>query len=247
MREAVLGLALAVSLSCAPPTEPPVRVFAASSLTDALVEAVEAFEADGRRSPVALSFGASSDLARQILAGAPADLFFSADEAQVDRVAAGGLVAERSDVLRNALVLVTPVDRHDVSGPDELALVSRLALADPEAVPAGVYARRYLESVGEWSRLEDRVIPTLDVRAALAAVASGHADAGMVYRTDAALDERVRVAFDVPLDEGPFIVYPLALLGAETPEKRALYDYLLSEAAASVFLRHGFIPIETSP
>jgi molybdate transport system substrate-binding protein len=116
-----------------------------------------------------------------------------------------------------------------------------VALGDPQAVPAGIYARQWLEKRGLWERVRDRVVPTLDVRAALAAVESGNADAGIVYRTDAAISRRVRVVLEVPVEEAPRIVYPVALLAASHgAAARAFYEHLRSPAARAVFERLGF-------
>jgi molybdate transport system substrate-binding protein len=220
-----------------------VTVFAAASLSDAVEEIGRAYEKDsGNR--VVLNVGASNDLARQILAGAGADLFFSADRAQMDVVERAGLVrgSDRVELLSNVLVVVVPAAAPTrVGSPADLALLRRIALADPEAVPAGVYARDYLESIGLWSALKDRVIPTLNVRAALAAVESGNADAGLVYRTDAALSRRVRVAFTVPAERGPRIVYVLAPLAASRkPAALELVRRLAGPEARTIFERYGF-------
>lgn len=231
-------VALAAALST-------VRVFAAASLNDSLGEVIDLFEASHGGVRVVRQFGASNDLARQILAGAPAHLFLSADERQMDRVEAGGWIEEgwRQDLLSNQLVVVegrTAEPR--IHGPRDLEGVERIALGDPEAVPAGVYARQYLEKLGLWERLASRVVPTLDVRAALAAVASGNVEAGIVYRTDASLEGRVRVAFEVPRDESPRIVYPLALVrGGGGEDARAFYRFLASPGARAVFERYGFV------
>ena len=193
----LLGLA-------APVAADEVAVYAAASLTEALKEVAQGFEkSTGHK--VVFNLGGSNDLARQIKAGAPADVFFSADKAQMDGLEAAGLVRaqDRVDVLSNVLVVVVPAaSTARLSGPGDLPAVSRLALADPQAVPAGVYARTWLESIGLWDKLEDKVVPTLNVRAALAAVESENADAGIVYRTDAAISKRVKVAFEVPREPG---------------------------------------------
>jgi len=240
-----LGWAVLVCLSLSVPVAAEeVTVFVAASLTDALKEIAQAFE--GRTGhKVVFNLGASNDLARQIKAGAPADVFFSADKAQMDGLEAAGLVRaqDRVDVLSNVLVAVVPASSTArVSGPTDLLAVRQLALADPQAVPAGVYARAWLESTGLWAKLKDRVIPTLNVRAALAAVESENADAGIVYRTDAAISKRVKVAFEVPKEQGPPIVYPLAPMA--TSKKVAtgeLVRYLLSPPAREVYARYGFI------
>jgi len=230
-------MALAAALST-------VRVFAAASLTDSLGEIIDLFEASHQGVRVVPQFGASNDLARQILAGAPAHLFFSADERQMDRAMAGGSIEEgsRQDLLSNHLVIVEArAAGEPIRSTRDLERGGRIALADPEAVPAGVYARQYLEKLGLWDRVRSRVVPTLDVRAALAAVASGNVDAGFVYRTDAILEPRVRVAFEVPRDEGPRIVYPLALVRGANEGARALFRFLVSQEATEVFERYGFV------
>lgn len=236
---------LLLSLSSAAGQAPnPVRIFAAASLTDSLGEVLGLFEASHPGVRIVPQFGASNDLARQILAGAPAQLFFSADERQMDRVAAGGSIEDdcRRDLLSNQLVVVEArAAASTLHGASDLSRVERLALADPEAVPAGVYAREYLEKLGLWGRLRFRVVPTLDVRAALAAVASGNVDAAFVYRTDAAIDPRVRVAFEVPRDQGPRIVYPLALQTGADENARALFRFLASRQSRAVFEKHGFV------
>ncbi len=218
-------------------------VFAAASLSDALGEIGRDFEGrTGHR--VVLSLGGSNDLARQIRAGAPAEVFVSASAQRMDEVQGAGLVrpADRVDLLSNHLVVVVPAESaRAVATAEDLTRVRRLALGDPQAVPAGIYAREWLERRGLWERLRDRVVPTLDVRAALAAVESGNADAGIVYRTDAAISRLVRVALTVPAGEAPRIVYPAALLAtARRPEARAFYEHLRSPAAREVFERLGF-------
>jgi molybdate transport system substrate-binding protein len=220
-----------------------VVVFAAASLADALREIAAAFEArTGHR--VVLGFGGSNDLARQIRAGAPAQVFVSASAERMDELERAGLVVagHRVDLLSNRLVVVIPSAA--AAGPvkaEDLASVGRIALGDPEAVPAGIYARQWLARRGLWERVRERVVPTLDVRAALAAVESGNADAGVVYRTDAAVSRRVRVVLEVPEAEAPRIVYPAALLAtARGPGARAFYEQLRSAAARAVFERLGF-------
>jgi molybdate transport system substrate-binding protein len=220
-----------------------VVVFAAASLADALAEIGARFEArTGDR--VVLSFGGSNTLARQIRAGAPAEVFVSASAERMDEVQAAGFVrpGDRVDLLSNRLVVVVPAEsKTSLATAEDLTRVRRLALGDPEAVPAGIYARQWLEKRGLWERVRDRVVPTLDVRAALAAVESGNADAGIVYETDAAISRRVRVAREVPAAEAPRIVYPAALLAtARGAAARAFFEYLRSPEARAVFARLGF-------
>ena len=246
----LLWLSLLLSGGSLSPEEP-IRIFAAASLTDALAAVVTEFEELHPGSRVVPQFGGSSDLARQILAGAPADLFFSADRRQLDRVASDGLIHDgsRADVLSNELVVVRHRDDADTLDTlSDLEELGRIAMADPEAVPAGVYAREYLESQGLWPRLRNKVVPTLDVRGALTAVATGNVDAGIVYRTDAAIEDRVEIVHAVPRDEGPPIAYSLGIVsGRDRRGVRALHRYLRSDAAGAVFSRFGFIFIESEP
>jgi len=219
-------------------------VFAAASLSEALQEIAPAYR--GRTGDrLRFNLGASNDLARQIKAGAPADVFFSADIARVEELARAGFVrpGERRDVLCNTLAAIVPRDSTlRLERPADPTAVARLALANPEAVPAGVYAKQWLTSVGLWEAVRAHVVPTLDVRAALGAVEAGHVDAGIVYRTDARITPRVRVAFEVPREEGPPIVYALAPIAAsEKVGTRPLVHYLAGPDAAVVYERHGFI------
>ena len=166
-----------------------ILVFGAASLNESLQELGRDFEAS-TGTKVTFSFGASSDLARQIAAGAPADVFFSADTAKMDAVEKAGRVraADRREFLSNALVVVVPSSSTvKIASAKDLAALPKLALADPAAVPAGIYAKKWLIQEGVWDAVEKKVIPLLDVRAALAAVAGGDVPAGIVYRTDAAI------------------------------------------------------------
>ena len=222
-------------------------VFAAASLSDALEEVDRAFTAaTGVR--VNASYAASSILAREIEAGAPADVFFSADLAWVDYLEKRGLLkaGSRRNVLGNSLVLVAPADRalelHIRPGFDLAAALDggRLAVADPDSVPAGEYARAALTKLGAWSRVADRLVRGENVRAALAYVARGEAPLGIVYRTDAQAEKRVRVVDVFPEDSHPPIVYPVALTARAPPEAARLVEFLTGETARRIFERYGF-------
>jgi molybdate transport system substrate-binding protein len=223
-------------------------VFAAASLSDALTEIGGAYaQAGGER--VRFNFAASSTLARQIREGAPADAFFSADEARMDELAGHGLVVAetRRTLLANTLVLVVPVDRGGgIAQPADLATaaIRRVALAEPNTVPAGIYAKAYLSQKGLWTEVSPKVISAANVRAALAAIEAGNVDAGFVYKTDAARSTRVRIAYEVPAEDGLRIAYPVAVLrNARAPEAaRRFVTYLASPEARSVFVAHGFVP-----
>jgi len=220
-----------------------IGVFAAASLADVLTEIGRAWEAASGHHPV-FNFGGSSDLARQILAGAPADVFFSADTVQMGLVVRQGLAraADSGDLLSNTLVVIVPASSAArVAAARDLTAFARIALADPEAVPAGVYARSWLEAEGVWSALAERIVPMLHVRAALAAVESGNVDAGIVYKTDAARSSRARIALEVSPERGPKIRYPVAPLAGSKPAAASFVAYLKSAAARAVFVRHGFL------
>ena len=226
---------------------PEINVFAAASLTEALQEIAAAYEkAGGGR--LVLNLEASSVLARQIQEGAPADLFFSADEAKMDSLEEAGLLlaGTRRSLLSNTLVVVVPADsKLKIDGPKDLAgsKVRGLALAEPQTVPAGIHAAEYLRAKKIWNRVSDRIVPTENVRAALAAVESGNVDAGIVYRTDAGISKKVRIAYEVPAAQGPKISYPVAALARseQRATARELLVYLESPAALDVFRKHGFL------
>ena len=224
-------------------------VFAAASLTDALSEIGSAHEkATGDK--VRFNFAASSTLARQIEAGAPADVFLSADAAQMDTLAAKGLIDKttRRDLLGNTLVVVTALDGPAITKLEDLRgpAVRRLSLGDPRAVPAGVYAKQHLERTGLWLALARKVAPAANVRAALAVVESGNAEAGIVYKTDAMASNKVKVALEIPADEGPAIIYPVAIVAGRrhTDAARGFLERLAGEDVAEVFRKHGFTLIE---
>lgn len=247
MRPLVACVLLALATVAHPLAAADVTVFAAASLTDVLRGIASPWEkATGHR--VVFNFAASNALARQIRAGAPADLFLSADEAQMDLLEEEGLVVPgtRRNVLSNALVVVVGNDaRLPLSSARDLSgkSVRRLALADPRAVPAGIYAKAWLEKAGVWASVSPKVLPAENVRAALAAVESGDADAGIVYATDAGTSRKVSVAFAAPPSEAPAISYPFALLrDAPSPAAaRAFLEHLSGPVAREAFLKSGFV------
>lgn len=222
-----------------------VMVFAAASLSDAMSELGKDYgKATGET--VRFNFAGSNTLARQIEAGAPADVFVSADRLQMDRLEEKHCVdpQTRKDVLGNTLVVITPPEGpvlksiHDLGG----SSVRRLALGHPDAVPAGVYAKAYLKKIGCWAEVESKVVPAENVRAALAFVESGHAQAGIVYKTDAASTDGVKVAWEIPAEEGPPIVYPAAVVSGtrRAPAAKRFLAWLRQEAATEVFEKYGF-------
>ncbi len=226
----------------------PLVVSAAMSLRQVMVDVGKAYERGGGGGRVAFNFGGSNTLARQIVEGAPVDVFVSADEAQM-RLAeqAGAIVPDsRVDLLSNQLVVIVPADRQRrLASVNELTdpAFARIAIGDPDAVPVGVYAKRYLQWAGLWDRLGPRIVPVVNVRAAVGAVENGGADAAFVYRTDARLSSHVAVAFEVPIDKGPVIEYPAALVSAskEPAEARRFLAYLQGPEARRLFEAQGFV------
>jgi molybdate transport system substrate-binding protein len=222
-------------------------IFAAASLAGALDEADAAFTAQ-TGVKVKASYAASSVLAKQIEAGAPADLFFSADSEWVDYLQERGLLRpnSRRNVLGNALVLIAPADSpvqlHIASGFDLAGALGRLATADPDSVPAGRYAQVALTRLGVWPQVSAHLARAENVRAALEYVARGEAPLGIVYRTDALAEKRVRVVDIFPADAYPPIVYPLALTVQARPDAARLAEFLSGDVARAIFLRRGFVP-----
>ena len=243
-RLAALLLAVAAPLAHADT----VIVFAAASLKESLDAVSAAFEsASGHK--VAVSYAATNALARQIEAGAPADLFISADTDWIDYVEQKGLAApgSRRTLLGNDLVLVAPA-----SSTLQLKLApgvnvaqalgdKRIALANPDAVPAGKYAKAAFTALGAWGGLETKVAAADNVRAALALVSRGEAPLGVVYRTDAMADRGVRIVDAFPASTHPPIVYPAVLLKrATSPAAAAFAAHLRSPESLATFVRFGF-------
>ena len=225
---------------------PEVTIYAAASLSDSLKQAVAAYEKQTGQT-VRLNFGASSFLALQIEQRAPADLFFSADEATMDMLEHRALIRSetRRVVLSNSLVVIVPSgSSQQLSEVGDLthAEWKRIAVAQPDTVPAGVYTRQYLTSLHLWDGLKNKVVPTENVRAALAAVESANADAGFVYKTDAMISKKVKTALQIDPSKSPPIAYPIAVLkdAANPDEARKLEDYLSSPEARAVFEKYGF-------
>jgi len=223
-----------------------VTVFAAASLTDALKELAADYEHQSGDT-IVFNFAASGVLSRQIEAGAPADLIFFADEAHADVLEQKGLLlsGSRQDVLANSLVIITPPEHAAMVSPTELTNVvyQHVALGDVKTVPCGAYAKIYLTQQGLWPAIIPKVILFENVRAVLAAVETGNVDAGVVYATDAEISKKVKVAYAIPVADGPKVNYPLALL-KEAPEPVAAQKFatfLESGVAATRFKKYGFL------
>jgi len=225
-------------------------VAAASSLTDVLQAVSKAYDAP-ERPRVAFSFGASSNLARQLVEGAPVDIFISADEKKMNQLERKGLVDRRNrrNLLSNRLVIVKLEESSvQVKSPFDLlrSEVRRIALAEPSSVPAGLYAKAYFKEKGLWQQIQSKVIPVSSVRAVVATVESGNVDVGVVYKTDVAVSRLLTVAYEVPPEEGPKVVYPAAILERSKDRRTAedFFKFLFSGTAQAIFKRYGFILLE---
>ena len=253
-RRAVLaGIAATFTLAgTAAAAEQPVTVFAAASLTDVLKAAAASWQAKGN-GPVVLSFGSSSAIAKQVEAGAPAEIFASADEKWMKYLADKNLIAADTvhRPIGNDLVLVAPADskvsiaiapNFDLAG----ALSGgRLSMGDPKGVPAGSYGKQALTKLGVWTSIEPQIAPAENVRAALALVQRGEAPLGIVYTTDARGATGVKVVGTFPDDSHDPIVYPMAIVaGHDRPEVKAFFDFLLSAEGKTLFKSYGFKTLE---
>ena len=246
MRRPLLSLGLALALAT-PAAAEDVVVFAAASLKTALDQIAADFGAATGHT-VSVSYAGSNTLAQQIIAGAPADIFLSANAKWMDEVAKAGLVADdtRSDLLGNTLVLIAhgkgaaPLD---LATTDLATLLGedKLAMGMVDSVPAGQYGKAALETLGQWSAVEAAVAQSDNVRAALALVSTGEAPFGIVYASDATADDNVTIVATFPQGSHPAITYPAALLtNAADDADRAFYQALSSEASDAIFAAQGF-------
>jgi molybdate transport system substrate-binding protein len=245
-----LVLCLATCAASAADATGSLLVFGAASLTNVLDELDQAFTAK-TKVPVKASYAASSALAKQIEAGAPADIFFSADTDWVDYLEQRKLLkpGTRRDVVANRLVLIAPADskaklkivpHFDLAG----ALgEGRLATGDPDSVPVGKYAQAALQKLGVWEQVAPKLVRAENVRAALAFVARGEAIFGIVYQTDALAENRVRVVDVFPGDSHPAITYPIALTVGAQPQAQKFVTFVTGDAGSKIFRKYGFQPL----
>ncbi|WP_230530954.1 molybdate ABC transporter substrate-binding protein [Microvirga roseola] len=249
-RALAIGLALAcLSLASGVSAQgKDVVVFAAASLKNALDDTKAAWEAETGDKAV-ISYAGSNALARQIEAGAPADVFLSADAEWMDHLAGKDLIRpeSRTDLPGNALVLVAPKESAvRVSLEPGLDLspalgAGRLAMANVDAVPAGRYGKAALEKLGAWEGVKNEVAQAENVRAALLLVSRGEAPLGIVYRSDAAVDPNVRIVATFPEGSHPPVVYPAALTkGTTNPKAASFLAFLRSAKAKAIFEKQGF-------
>ncbi|MCV6597235.1 MAG: molybdate ABC transporter substrate-binding protein [Mangrovicoccus sp.] len=226
-----------------------IAIFAAASLQDTLSELAPEITAQTGQDVILVPAGSSS-LARQIQQGAPADIFISANPQWMDLLESQGALVpgSRRDLLSNSLALIAPAGpapQLDLSAPEKLLAAlgrnGRFAIALPQAVPAGIYGRQALETLGLWTALAPRLAQTDNVRAALALVATGAAPLGLVYGSDVLADKRVQRLAEIPASSHDPIRYPAAQIKTARPEAAQVLKFLASPAAQRVFLAHGFL------
>lgn len=223
-------------------------ISAAASLTDSLQEIKTLYQQQHPNVSLTFNFAASGTLQKQIEQGAPADLFFSAGSKQMDALLSAKLIdtAHEKDLLANQLVLVVPKDSSfSLTSPKDLTNenIKKIAVGTPESVPAGMYAKQTLESASLWDSLQSKLVLTKDVKQVLSYVETGNAEAGFVYKTDAMDSDGVKVAFTTKADSHDPILYPAGIVSATThPQEVAdFYDYLQTDEAQAVFVKHGFV------
>jgi molybdate transport system substrate-binding protein len=254
MLRILLILLLVFTIGCAEqppqPSAPAVTLtlFAAASLSDAIQEISAAYRTDHPNIRLEIHFASSGTLQRQIEQGAPADLFLSASDIQMQALRAKGLIdpAYQSPLLQNELVLITKADSPIRSFPDLTTdQVKRVAIGHPDTVPVGVYARDLLTGLNLWTPLQSKLLLAKDVREVLAYVETGNADAGFVYKTDALTSAKIQIRATAAPGQHIPIRYPLGILTAtkHRQESIALYEYLRSPKAMTVFQKYGFLPI----
>jgi molybdate transport system substrate-binding protein len=245
----VLGMVLAAGASHSA-LAADVTVYAASSLKDALDELARRFEVASGNKVIAVYAG-SNTLAKQIASGAPADVFISADLDWADYLESRQLLraGSRVNLVGNELVLVAPAASTSALriAPNFLLAAAlgdgKLAMANPDSVPAGKYGKQALGSLGVWGAVEPQVVRADNVRAALTFVARGEAPFGIVYKTDALAEKGVRIVDVFPQRSHAPIVYPMAIVAAsKSPEAAALSEFLRAEAARATWQKYGFIP-----
>ena len=249
------GLALGPSVSVSKAAEGDVVVFAAASLKNALDQVAKEWGAKSGGKKVAISYAASSALAKQIESGAPADIFASADLDWMDYLAKKGLIQPdtRVNLLGNQLVLVAPKDSTAKveMGPNldlKAALGDgRLAMANVDSVPAGKYGKAALQKLGAWDGVKDKLAQAENVRAALQLVARGEAPLGIVYLTDVASDPKLKVLATFPENSHPPIIYPIAILkSSSNPAARSFFEFMRSGDAKGAFDKQGFTVLNKS-
>lgn len=228
-----------------PVVEETITVSAAASLTDALNEIAELFKEENPNIQVDYNFGGSGALKQQITQGAPVDIFFSASESDFHALVDGNYVNEENalDLLGNELVLITRLDNDTVSSFNDLRSVKQIAIGNPDSVPAGAYTVEAFEAMGVMDNLEEIFVYAEDVRAVLTYVETGSVDAGIVYKTDAMMSDKVKIVDRLSSNSHDPIIYPVGIItkSVNSEATKVFYEYLQTNAVLEVFEGYGFV------
>ena len=223
-----------------------ITVFAAASLTNAMQDIATSYKKEHKDTEIVFSFASSSVLAKQIEQGAPADIFMSADQKWMNYLIEHKITTEKQNLLKNGLVLIAPkqskLDKVDINAETNWQTIlpkgERLAVGDPDHVPAGLYAKESLTNLGVFDKLLPQMAPASNVRDALMLVERNEATLGIVYSTDAKVSDKVKIVGNFPADTFKAIEYPITLL---KPEAKEFYQYLNSPTAQNIFQKYGFL------
>ncbi|GLC87007.1 molybdate ABC transporter substrate-binding protein [Lysinibacillus piscis] len=254
---ALFILAILIVGCSSPSSDSPVKetksveltISAAASLQESLEALKASYEKEHATIKITYNFGGSGALQQQIIQGAPVDLFFSAAENKFNELVDKGLIDEKqgTKLLANELVLVVPAgNEQNIQSFKDLKQAQHIALGTPETVPAGQYGVESLKNMGLWNDLEAKVVYTKDVRQVLTYTETGNVEAGLVYKTDALISDKVTVIATAPADTHAPIIYPVGILkdSKHTAEAEAFYQYLQSEEALKTFEKYGFQAVQ---
>jgi molybdate transport system substrate-binding protein len=224
-------------------------ISAAASLKDVMNALADEYKKDHPNVDLTFNLGASGSLQNQIEQGAPADIFISAAQKQMNALADKGLLADntRQDLLINKIVLVAPKDNStDLKDFSDITTdkVHKIAIGDPKSVPAGQYAEQIFKNLGYSDAVTPKTVYANDVRAVLAWVENGDADCGLVYKTDAAISDKIKIIAEAPEDSNKPIIYPVAILKSSQniDAAKSFVDFLQTPAASAIFEKYGFTP-----
>lgn len=250
----VIIILLLMIAACSHPTEESptdqqveITISAAASLKDAMDVIQENYQKKHPEVKLKFNYAGSGSLQQQILQGAPVDLFFSAAKDKFEKLVDEGLIEKKDgiDLLGNELVLIVPIEDDVMTNLEDLTeeKVDKLSIGTPDSVPAGQYAQESLKAMGLWEAIEPKIVYAKDVRQVLSYVETGNVDAGLVYKTDAMISDKVKIVTTVPPNTYPPIVYPVGIIkdSKHCEAAKQFYQYVQSDAALKVFEDYGFI------
>ncbi|TLS37242.1 molybdate ABC transporter substrate-binding protein [Pseudalkalibacillus caeni] len=221
-------------------------VSAAASLQDAMTEIKKDFEQENKNITLSFNFGSSGALQQQISQGAPVDVFFSAAEDKFNKLQNEGLISKKIDLAKNEIVLVVPAENSSINNFQDIVNADKLSIGIPESVPAGKYAKQTLETLNLWNIVEDKMVYAKDVRQVLSYVETGNVEAGIVYRTDAEISSKVKVAATADESSHTPIVYPLGIIKntKHSGQAQEFFQYMQTKPAIEILKKYGFDTIK---